>query len=56
VTTRLAEDLMGAISVALRRGDMEGAVALTHMLAIEDPKAAERVLEVLDPGRGWDRG
>lgn len=45
--SRLAEDLLGAISVALKAGDMKGAAALIRMLAIEDPAAAQRILDVL---------
>jgi hypothetical protein len=51
VTTRLAEDLIGAIGVAIRRRDMKGAAALVRMLAIEDPDAAQRILDVLDVAR-----
>lgn len=48
--------IMGAISSALRAGDMPAAAGLVRLLAVKDPTSAQMILDVLalvtPPGSG----
>jgi hypothetical protein len=54
VTPR-AEELLNAILNAMRRRDMQAVSGLLRLLAVEDPDAAQRIVDMLDIARAARR-
>lgn len=44
------EQLVLILSAAVGRGDLQGAVAVVHLLAVRDPTLAQDVLDTLELG------
>ena len=51
-----AAQIMAAMSLAIRAGDMPSVSALLHMLALKDPASAQLLMDTIKLGTGRDGG